>query len=617
MAGLLSDDSSNSGFGDVFGGAGNSLLAPFLGQQGMDAARDNTLMSLGASLMANSGPSLDPSHRSLTAALGPSLLGASQNYQNNMKSGLGNVGAAQGLALNKLNYQQQLMWLQQAMKRMGGGMGGAAPVAQGASGTSMPGVGVPPIGGATVPQQPNASPNGMGGGTTPAFSGPTGAGNGGPASTPPTSSAGPAGDNTDPLNPLGMPEGLVGMAMLNPATREELLKQNMAAYLPTDLMKEMNAAGIGKDTPLGKALLSQVIQKQASNLSASRPGAPIVNMTTGQTVSIAPDLNSGRQGVALPGGGFGISLMPGATQATAQNDAAAAEGKGIMEPQKGVTPGGTPYEGSRLAMMTGSGAIPNLTGLPLGGGFGIGQGGAPLPNGQGAGTVNQPPLPQGTVQTGLSPGQEVMQKGDAENFIDAKKGAIQQGLSAQNALDRATANRTLIEQAEMGPGAPEWNSFGKMLNQAGMLNSDEAAKVSATTMLDKNTQQSVMDNLKNTFPGRVSNMEMGALKNALGGIDNPKDTARYINDMTIAKLDRQQQFSQFMQTYQGSPGDFQNQWLNSPQGSRSLFEDPAMIRHLQIVKGNSGATAAVVPTPTGHKYLPVAQDGQGNWMPTQ
>lgn len=313
---LLDDDDSAVDYGNLFGGAGNSMLAPFIGQSGMEAARDNSLLSMGAAMMQASGPSYDPSHRSILSSLGAGLNAGQQAYQGGMQRGIGNAGAAMNLAKQR--------WLFN-MLRGATGSSATAPTALGA--TSAPGDTTQPSVGAFSPtagvpgQTSMVSGAGAGGGTASAtLSQPAGTGAGGPASASeaaqPTDALAPGGT----MNPLRVPRGLAAIGLAEDPNA--YITAQMGAYAPTDLLKTMRSAGIDPTSAKGQQILSDAMSRDtAPQVTRLSNGSYVQN---GQFVPVpnAEGLITQPDGQ----GGWNMSAVPGAAAAQTQLATARAAG---------------------------------------------------------------------------------------------------------------------------------------------------------------------------------------------------------------------------------------------------------------------------------------------------
>ncbi|HJQ13043.1 MAG TPA: hypothetical protein VJ840_18570 [Gemmatimonadaceae bacterium] len=297
----LFDDSTS--YGNVFGGAGNSLLAPFIGQEGMDAARANSLMNIGAAMAQASAPSYDPSHKSFGAALGAGLNAGQNAYQQGMQRGLQNAGAAMSLQQNKMLYDL-------VRQSMGGTPAAATP----ADGTTAPGAPQP---------MPAYSPTAaMPGGGSPTI------GAGGSAASPaaalatgaaPVPAGGPLSAGGS-LNPLGMPMPLAAMGLLG--DRAKYLEAQMGAYAPTDLIKTMRAAGVDPSSETGQKMLNaEIARTTAPQATRLANGGYLLNgeyHATPNAEGMIPEQDAN--------GNWTMRLVPGAAQAMTERSVANAAG---------------------------------------------------------------------------------------------------------------------------------------------------------------------------------------------------------------------------------------------------------------------------------------------------
>lgn len=539
MALLDDDPTAGSGFGGAFGGAGNSLLTPFIGQQGMNDARANALMNIGAAMMQASAPSLDPSHRSLGYALGQGLVAGQNAYQGGMDRGIRNAAAAQQLAAQRYALMQRIALMNRFAQKYG-----MQTIDPSAASAGVPSLAAPAAAGA------GAAAAGAGGSAAPITN----------------------GSNSTTAMPASAPGGVMD--------REDLMLLSLS--------DPSNARGY-----------ADVFSKVGPRLERL-PNGVIVDMNDPRNLGmVTPAVGEGR----LPNG----TWLPAYLQGTEQKELADKAVSGLFEDVNGMTPGGATYAQPRTTALINAGILPpNI--VP-----GVNAGGAntaSFPSAPGT-----PQLPAGARQTGISVQEKGRLEGDQSTFNEAKKTALQAAQAAQNTIDRLSANRALIEQSNLGKGAPQWNVFAQWLQQAGLLSADQAQKVASSQMLSNNLRQAVLENLKSTFPGRISNAEMNAMAAAMGDTSNPLEVARYMNDMMIAKTNRVRAFGSFMQGYRGDPGAYLDAWQQSPEGSRSLLEDPAMLRHMTIKQNAKGQYGAFIPTDHGMKVLLVQPDGQGGWMP--
>ncbi|MEX3555789.1 MAG: hypothetical protein VB131_04025 [Burkholderia gladioli] len=366
------DDSGISGFGGAFGGAGNALLAPMIGQQGMSDARANALMNIGAAMMQASAPSLDPSHRSFGNALGAGLLAGQAAYQGGMDRGIRNASAAQQMYGNRLGLLRQLMLMRQASK--------LDPSA--ASGIDLAGF-------PSSPGMPTASgfpsPPGMpvaGSTSTP----PTDAGGAEAASAPPVagSAASPTeGRATSALNPLGIPGPLAAnMLLTNP---EKYLETQATAYAPTDFAKTLIAQGIQPGMPEWNAQMGAYTRKQTYlPMVSGRPGSVMFDQNTGQFFTTPAAPAPGYQNIqagTLPNGQPLFEQIPVRGARAAIKAAAAAEstGKAYGQVETGVDANGNPTYINRGALADQTAGLPTLGGGTIDAALGASGGGFPTP----------------------------------------------------------------------------------------------------------------------------------------------------------------------------------------------------------------------------------------------
>lgn len=177
----MADDFSLYGLlGNLFGGAQNQALQPIVGQQGIDAAGRNSLLSLGAGLLAAGGP--HPYRHSVGQDIAAGIQAGQQGYTNSLDSSLKSALTAQQLRMQMLGFQRQQALMQALMNRFGGGGSGGPAAAPQIT---------PPVGG--VPPQGSA----MGGAAT----APPGGAPAGPVSTVGVGAPGGAGGLPQPPAP--------------------------------------------------------------------------------------------------------------------------------------------------------------------------------------------------------------------------------------------------------------------------------------------------------------------------------------------------------------------------------------------------------------------------------
>lgn len=404
------DPTFDQGFGDAFGGAGAGLLAPTVGQEGMSAARNNALMSIGAAMAQASAPSFDPSHRSLAAALGAGVTAGQNAYQGSMERGIKTAQAGQALQMGKYNMAKQAMLLRAAQAMLPQSGTQAAPAGAPAP-TADSSVAAVQGGGATAfPVPPGGVPISAPSGSSSAPVDTTG--EGAPGQPPTTHSAAlypntptASSEDTTGLNPAGMPGPIAAAMLLN--NTDEFFKAQAAAVAPTDLEKYMRVAGIPKASPQGQAMIQAAITKQNYIAPTSvRPGGYTKDPTTG-AMTWAPQVPAGAMPQFVNGQFTGVTAMPGAADVAKQQAAAAAIGGAYGKNVPGVDASGNPIfvnQGRTADALTSGGPGAPSPGGPPQGAIVMppaGPGGAPLPNGGAADGVN-PPLPPGGIP-GVSP----------------------------------------------------------------------------------------------------------------------------------------------------------------------------------------------------------------------
>lgn len=329
--GLLDDDSAAQ-YGNLFGGAGNQMLAPFVGPQGMEAARDNSLMSMGAAMMQASGKSFDPSHSSFLSSLGAGLNAGQGAYQTGMQRGIANAGAAMNLAKNR--------WLFNLLRGATGGAepGSTAPAGSTPSPTSGNGTVTAYAPTAGLPgSTPLVPASGAGGGTAPTtMNAPAGSGAGGPA-----------GDALSPggsLNPLGVPRSTaaIGLAM----APDKYLAAQLGAYAPTDIMKTLRAQGIPEGSPQWNAALSsQVARDTAPQITRLSNGSYVKNgsfvgVPNAEGILTTPGATDAQGNPT----NFSMSAVPGAAAAQAELSQAKASGGATFKTVQTYNPTTKQYE---------------------------------------------------------------------------------------------------------------------------------------------------------------------------------------------------------------------------------------------------------------------------------
>jgi hypothetical protein len=180
-----------------------------------------------------------------------------------------------------------------------------------------------------------------------------------------------------------------------------------------------------------------------------------------------------------------------------------------------------------------------------------------------------------------------------------KSQAATDSLAQLNNLDQ------LIHTVKPQYGSSAAYEVGRVLDSAGLLKGPESQWVANAKAYQQAQRTQVLSSLKSTFPGRISNMEMNAASAAMGNIDDPMQAVLYANDVKRVQQRRLQDYSTFLQNYDGPRGKYEQAWENSDAGKKSLYDYPEMWKHLPVLRGKQGTPAAgktFVKTPTGTIY---------------
>ena len=127
-SGLLSDAStSGPDWGGLLGGPRDDLIAPIIGQKGIDGARQNALLNLGVGLLANSGRSRVPITTGQALAAG--IQQAQGAYQGSLDSSLKAAQQMQALKAARFDFARKQLLMQAAQGALQGAGGPAGPQA--------------------------------------------------------------------------------------------------------------------------------------------------------------------------------------------------------------------------------------------------------------------------------------------------------------------------------------------------------------------------------------------------------------------------------------------------------------------------------------------------------
>ncbi|ANN76817.1 hypothetical protein [Bordetella flabilis] len=169
-------DTDMSSWRGLLGGSGDDMLAPIIGQSGLDSARGNALMNMAAGLLDAGAWSSTP--RTLGQGLAQGFRGAQQAYSSSIDSSLKGALTAQQLQAKRLEMARQAAVMQELAGLTGGAAGSAVPVPGAAPLAGAPAA--PPPGSPVSPPAAQSLP----------LSAPVGAPPGAPLSAPAQSSGG-------------------------------------------------------------------------------------------------------------------------------------------------------------------------------------------------------------------------------------------------------------------------------------------------------------------------------------------------------------------------------------------------------------------------------------------
>lgn len=420
---------------------------------------------------------------------------------------------------------------------------------------------------------------------------------GDPGAAQPASGA-PAGA-PQPSAPLaGAPPGIAAGAQVDPARRALAMYAFATghpdqAYTILQPRYEVAPNGAEIDRNSGSVVpgtnLSTSTYQNGFKVNPNDPNAP----------SFIPTLENG----TMPDGKGGVVSIPGAVQAAQ----AAAQGKAT-----GATLGGLqtiPNSDGTSTVGLGANVIPGVGGPPAG---------APLVGGGTASGVGGPP---GSAVAGATqaPGALAFAKGQADalneqmtSLENGREGAIQgrnnalqvQGFALSHPMNPAT------------PGYVAGANYLRMLPpsvlQAAHIDPakiDDLATDAAS--FNRLTNQNILTLGKTLLPSRYTERELNLTKPIAGSLTTPNEAMLYSSAIQAAGNQRVQDQANFAENYQGPPTRqaFEQGWANSPQGQRSIFQDPQAWKNVTIhgkpavVYSNDGQWGAfALGTPYAYKF---------------
>jgi hypothetical protein len=300
-------------------------------------------------------------------------------------------------------------------------------------------------------------------------------------------------------------------------------------FEPTEMVRQLKAAGIDPNSALGKKLIQDNIAKQNNiPLENIRPGGYSRDPITGE-VKQYPKVPDGFQAVSDGKGGFTIQPANGGPQAVAASSAAQASGPASFEPMPTVDASGNPQPVRSRAAVFGGGpqqppARPGVAKLEV-------------IEPSKSGSFAAPPL-----------GTEQSQKGLDTSFEKLKA----DNREAQNTKSYMQNILTAAEKgAIVGPGADRRELIQGMLQLAGIKEEVNTNATTQTQLLNKYSNQIVARLggsgglstdaaraiLQSAYPGQHMNVD--AIREAVGNLSGAQDMTmakmRYLQDSGIKR----------------------------------------------------------------------------------
>jgi hypothetical protein len=285
--------------------------------------------------------------------------------------------------------------------------------------------------------------------------------------------------------PFGnMPRPLVAYGLLNDPTA--LFTSAAKQFEPTDIQKQMTAAGIDTNSPIGRQILQQAIFKAnyVPN-EAYRGGGYVHNPQTGAMEQL-PQVPEGYTAQKNAAGQWTVVPVQGGAGAIAATAAAQEGGKGSVLPYAGVDAQGNPLPvTNRTAAATGrvGNQPPPIPSIPgLGGSTGMqNSSDVPLPGGGAAIYAAAPMGAAKGAETGAGNQQDMLSK--------SWSGLIEQNRQAATTNSYLQSIKALSSKAATGQQSDRINYANGLLSLAGSEKATDA--VTANNLLDKYSNQIV------------------------------------------------------------------------------------------------------------------------------
>lgn len=302
-------------------------------------------------------------------------------------------------------------------------------------------------------------------------------------------------------------EPRTSQALLSMMGPQEYAKALAGRYAPTDLEKQLHAAGINPSSPEGQTALRAAISKATTNVENVRPGGTLFDVTKGQPIFNAPQ--NGQQ-IQYGPNGPQVNLLPGATAAEAAMAGAETGAKTANTPAVIPTGGGGStygYPGDIL------GAPPALRGANAIGRSApkVGQPTANVaPTPQGSGWASMPKLPISNAIGAPDAFTEGRLKAAGEKDAALSSQYGQESNLADQKMQYNTDARAVLGNAEVGPSS-EWLTENRSrLKEWGVPDSliPGSEKVTPTLELNKVLKQSALQGARQVFGSRMTQMEV-------------------------------------------------------------------------------------------------------------
>jgi hypothetical protein len=570
-----------SKIGGVLGGPRDDTVAPIIGQEGLQNARNNALLNFGIGMLNAAG--WHPHKVTLGQAFAEGAQGAQGAYQNSLDNSIKSASSAQALQMGRLQMMRQL-----ALMR----------AAQAANPDAFQGVTLP---GATPGAQAGTVPNPFTQGATP------GAAGGAGAMPSPVAAAGAgAAAMPSPMSAQGAALAAAPVAANDAATKAQRLRN----YLQTvGFLDAGNARGVA---------------------AAFAPSLPeYKQLDDGTIVNLHDDsINGSFHGKLFDGKAVltpnGVQLRPGVAETEAKLADIAARSRAQYDYSvHGMTPNGVPYVTTPVGApaAAGGGQPPPLPTIPGGvaGGGGAGAA-APMPSGPVPAAAPQG-LPSGAVQTGMAPAADALAKGGGEALQKEIVASSSAAKDAPMQLQVLARNDQLLRQTGANAGAPAALAIGKYLQSAGILSPKDSTNIDKIQELYNNEANAVMGQLKATFPGRITNADLQFAIQTMAGKGQSATAARVLNGINAAKVLNAQEYQKFVSNYaqeaaagRADPNGLTSAWIAHEQQAPSIWETPMLLNSgaLTTKTNSKGATFVQIP---GRGWLPVSRTQSGMLTP--